>query len=209
MKKIFIGAAALAVLMLASCGGSSESGGLFGKFIDAAYTYDSEKLSDFYIEQNEALVQTPIAVEVDADVPLQTAGVNGVKENMDFYCDATITRAGVYQANTCWAEPKNDDERYDFDMRFEVLLCDKDGTPVYSVPCSVYGLEKSTLQKRVVNPKGTTVQLNFGIDSKPFYAELLVNVERIRIVDRKANAELIDQLSRSVKQAEQDFNNSK
>jgi hypothetical protein len=37
----------------------------------------------------------------------------------------------------------------------------------------------------------------------------LANVEHIRIVDKKANIELIDQLSRSVKQAEQDFNNKK
>lgn len=210
MKKIFISVAALAVLVLTACGDSSKSGGLFGKFIDAEYaSYDSEKLSDFYFEQNEALTKNPIAVEIDADVPLQTAGVNSVQANMNFYCDATTTRAGVYQANTCWAEAKTDDESYDFDMRFEVLLCDKEGKPIYSVPCSVYGLEKSNLQKRIVNPKGATVQLNFGIDTKPFYAQLLANVEHIRIVDKKANIELIDQLSRSVKQAEQDFNNKK
>lgn len=197
---------ALAMLMLASCGGGSNGySGVFGELFNAKYEIiDNDKISEFYDNYNSKLAKTPIPIEVDKNVPLETAGINRV-EDMSFYASAKTTRGGVYSGYTSWAEPKNDDESYEFDLHFAVLLCDKDGNPIYSVPLAIYGLQRSTLRQRIVNPIGTEVELNFGIDYSQFYVQKLSVVERIRIVDANENGDLIKQLSQTLKEEKNAF----
>ena len=99
-------------------------------------------------------------------------------------------------------------QNYNFNARFELVMFDKDGKAIYSVPLSVYGLEKCSYNKRVVNPVGTEVELNFGVNTKPFYAQKLSAVERLRIVDRSANAKMLEELAKAVKAEEQEYINN-
>ena len=202
----------VSALVMISCGGESKSGeygGLFGELLNEHYSADDNDAKDkFYWEYNNKLRETPIPLEIDTDVPLQTDGVSRVSNPMNFYCNAKTTRGGICLMGNCWVEPTTDDEAYNFDMHFELVMLDKDGNAIYSVPLTISGLEKSNYNKRVVNPTGTEVELNFGVDTKPFYAQKLSAVERLRIVDRKANAEMLDELAKLVKAEEQEFDNN-
>lgn len=200
-------------LVMASCGNGGSSsgkyGGLFGELLNEHYSTDDGDARDkFYWDYNDKLKENPIPLEIDADVPLQTNGVSRVKNPMNFYCDAKTTRGGVYLMGSCLVEPTTEEENYNFNARFELVMFDKDGKAIYSVPLSVYGLEKCSYNKRVVNPVGTEVELNFGVNTKPFYAQKLSAVERLRIVDRSANAKMLEELAKAVKAEEQEYINN-
>lgn len=202
----------VAALVMFSCGGGSKSGeygGLFGELLNEHYSADDNDTKDkIYWDYNNKLRENPIPLEIDAEVPLQTNGVSRVENPMNFYCNAKTTRGGVFLMGSCLVEPTTDDEAYNFDSRFELVMLDKDGKAIYSMPITISGLEKCSYNKRVVNPSGTEVELNFGVDTKPFYAQKLSAVEHLRIVDKKANAETLDEIAKAVKEEEQEYNNN-
>lgn len=203
--------ALLALLAIVACGKgkSGEYSGLFGDLLNEQYsTDDSETKDGFYYEYNEKLKENPIPLEIDADVPLQTNGVNRVEAPLNFYCKAKTTRGGVYQLGSCWVEPTTEDEKYNFNTRFALVMLGEGGNAIYSVPLSIYGLEKCSYNKLVVNPAGTEVELNFAVDFKPFYAKKLSAVRSLRIVDRTANVAMLDELAKTVKAEEREYDNS-
>lgn len=210
-KNVSMFVALLATLAIASCGNgkSGEYSGLFGDFFNEHYSSaDSDAKEKFYQECNDRLRENPIPLEIDADVPLQTNGVNRVEDPLNFYCVAKITRGGVYQTGSCWAEPATEDERYNFNGRFALVMLGEDGNAIYSVPLSIYGLEKCSYNKLVVNPAGTEVELNFAVDFKPFYAKKLSAVRSLRVVDKTANAAMLDELAKAVQAEEREYDNN-
>lgn len=210
-KNVRMFVALLSTLAIAACGNgkSGEYSGLFGDFFNEHYSAaDNDAKDKFYYEYNEKLQENPIPLEIDADVPLQTNGINRVENPLNFYCNAKITRGGVYQMGSCWAEPTTEDEKYNFNMRFALVMLGEDGNAIYSIPLSIYGLEKCSYNKLVVNPTGTEVELNFAVDSKPFYAKKLSAVRSLRIVDRTANAAMLDELAKAVQAEEREYDNN-
>lgn len=210
-KNVRMFAALLAMLAIAACGNgnSGEYSGLFGDFFNELYSpADTDAKDKFYQERNDKLRDNPIPLEIDADVPLLTNGVNRVENPLNFYCDAQITRGGVYQMGNCWAEPATEDEKYNFNGRFALVMLGEDGNAIYSVPLSISGLEKCSYNKLVVNPAGTEVELNFAVDFKPFYAQKLSAVRSLRVVDRTANAAILDELAKTVQAEEREYDNN-
>ncbi len=191
MKKLIYLSLLLLTLFMAACGNDSKlpNDGLLGDLPNTYLNYDVNK--DYEEVISKMFEGKGIPVEVDNDIPLnvenmhfsETIGSTSVK----FVGGAKIKRAGVYDATTAWADPKNDDEGYDFYWRIGMLMYDKEGKPIYAPDFLLTGLQKSGLQ-RIVNQEGTACNYTFTISLPPtdtLKLTRLANVAKILLIDRK------------------------
>ena len=191
MKKLIYLSLLSLPLFIAACGNDSKlpNDGLLGDLPNIYLNYDVNKNYDEIV--SKMFEDKGIPVEVDNDVPLtvenmyfnKTIGSTSVK----FVGEAKIKRAGVYDAATAWADPKNDDEAYDFYWRIGMLMYDKEGEPIYAPDFLLTGLQKSGLQ-RIVNLEGAACNYTFTISLPPtdtLKLTRLANVAKIMLIDRK------------------------
>lgn len=192
MKKLIYLTLLSLALFMAACGNKESSlpnDGLLGDLPNMYLNYDVSKNYEEVV--SKLFEDKSIPVEVDNDVPLtvedmyfsKTIGSTSVK----FVGQAKIKRAGVYDATTAWADPKNDDEAYDFYWRIGMLMYNKEGKATYAPEFLLTGLQKSGL-KRIVNQEGTICNYTFTISLPPtdtLKLTRLANVAKIMLIDRK------------------------
>lgn len=176
-----------------ACGesGKHSNEGLFSELTSKYAKYDGKE--NFAETAAKVFEGKTIPVEVDSGVPLSVEAMQFDTRMLSdgdfgtyvrFVGNATLKRAGVFDATTAWAEPQNDDEAYDFYWRIGMLMFDNDGNPVYIPEFNFSGLQKSGL-KRIINPQGTSCSYICGFKILPYNQERIGNIAKVLLIDLK------------------------